>query len=151
MRILFLSLVAAFILQGCSEVSQDESSIYGNLVQDFMNDISVLEKVEDSAPILVLYDEAYKSAYKSEVVTKDNIQALFDEARNFKKAMLIVENHTVVCIKNWEDCTPSNAWGACMPSATGYIKKGALIKQSGYINSIIGIPDNQARTIFFFK
>ena len=49
------------------------------------------------------------------------------------------------------DCIQSGSWGACMPYAKGYIKKGSLIEKEDYINNIIGIPDSQLRKVYLFN
>ena len=63
---------------------------------------------------------------------------------------IIVANHTVIKITDFNDCKPSASWGTCMPMAEGYIKKGVLQHEKDYCNNIIGLPDNQKRTLYLF-
>lgn len=117
-----------------------------------MKDITVLESLDttDSA-ILFMLDEAHKTAYKSKVFTKETIEEILEDANNYSALVIIVENHTIVKINDFKNCTQSNAWGACMPYGEGYIRKGTLVKQQDYVNNIIGLPDKQLRTAFFYK
>ena len=71
-------------------------------------------------------------------------------AKEYSNLVITTGNHTIVKIIDINNCKQSGAWGVCMPFANGYIKKGELIWQEGYINNSIGIPDSQVRKAYFF-
>lgn len=115
----------------------------------FLKDVKSLEKDTSSNPIDTFKDAAKISAKEVVTLNKDNIKDALTKARNFKNAVITVDNHTIVKL-NLEDCKASGAWGTCMPKAEGYIKKGDLVYQNDYANNIIGLPDNQERLLYLF-
>ncbi|WP_282070257.1 hypothetical protein [Olleya namhaensis] len=115
----------------------------------FLENIKNLEKDTSNNPIDSFKKEATPIAKKVINITKTNIKDALTTAKNYKHAVITVEDHTIVTL-DLEDCKPSGAWGACMPKAEGYIKKGTLQYQNDYANNIIGLPDGQERLLFLF-
>lgn len=122
-----------------------------SLVTDFLNDITNLES-SDSKTVIADFKNAVTTLAVDEIAfTKENIQSILDLAKKRKHCVIITGNHTIVKIKDINDCKPSGSWSACMPSSVGYVKKGTLKKQDNYLNYIIGTPDNQERIAYFFN
>ncbi|HLP51217.1 MAG TPA: hypothetical protein VK154_10065 [Chitinophagales bacterium] len=123
------------------------------VVRDFFKDVpaATTEKVSNSAPVASVDAIAKKHAAKTISLTKENIAASLNEAKQFKYGVLVVGGHTFVKIDDFTKCYTSGSWGACMPYGKGYIKKGALVAQNDYINNIIGRPDGQVRTLYLFN
>lgn len=136
----------------CSS-NETETTTENAIVTSFLTDISSLEdnNAKGANPIADFIAEAKQTADKSGNLTKDNINELLVSAKDYKYCVITTGDHTIVKITDLEDCKQSGSWGACIPFAKGYIKKGDLEKQADYMNNIIGRPDNQERLIFFFK
>lgn len=117
----------------------------------FLNDSKSLLSVKGTNPILEFKKTADATATRSRSFNKKNIQALLDDAKTFSHCAIIVEDHTIIKINDYYDCKQSSSWGACMPICEGYIKKGELQFQKDYLNNIIGLPDKQKRTIYYFQ
>lgn len=115
----------------------------------FLENIKNLEKDTATNPVDNFKKEATPVAKKVINITKTNIKDALATAKNYKHAVITVEDHTIVKL-DLEDCKPSGSWGACMPKAEGYIKKGTLQYQNDYANNIIGLPDGQTRLLFLF-
>ncbi len=116
-------------------------------LQSFLGDVITLDKesVNQQESIASVSGQADKTAAKGIVITKDNIHSTLAETKNYKTSILIVGKHTIVKITDLTDCVQSGAWATCMPMGIGYIQKsGVLNKKEGYINNIIGIPDEQS-------
>jgi len=122
-------------------------------IKEFVKGISAFDNEKFSAhePIKSFNDAAKKIAAKTLSVTKSNITTILLEAKNYKHAIITVGNHTIVKISDFEKCSPSTAWSVCMPKGEGYIQKGGMESKSDFINNIIGSPDSQTRTIYFFN
>ncbi|UTW61578.1 hypothetical protein KFE98_16395 [bacterium SCSIO 12741] len=127
--------------------SQDQSAV----VSDFLTDVSSFEDFKSKTPIKDFAAMADDASFKSKDLDKDNVMEILSEARAYTHVVIIVEDHTLVRIVELKDCKQSGSWGACMPKAEGYIKKGDLVYQNDYINNIIGRPDDQKRTVYMFK
>ena len=122
------------------------------LVSGFLNNISSLEDVEGKKNPIVMFQElAANEANEVISISKDNIEDVLSKAKRYKNCVLTVKDHTIVKITDVNDCKQSGSWAACMPYATGYIKKGDLIFQEDYINNIIGLPNSQERIAYFFN
>ena len=119
------------------------------VVNDFLDDIHSLEKVEK--PIQSFQEIAEQTADKIMTLETGNIEDVFQEIESYEHCVIITGNHTIVKIEDLKNCKQSGSWGACMPFAEGYIKKGELVYQEDYINNIIGRPDTQKRTVYLFK
>ncbi|NMH87618.1 hypothetical protein [Flavivirga algicola] len=122
-----------------------------DIISKFLTDISTLEKVENKNPISLFQELAEDKASKVMAVSKDNIKDILSSAKEHSNCVITTGDHTIVKIIDINNCKQSGTWGACMPFAKGYIKKGELIVQEDYINNIIGIPDTQVRKAYFFN
>ncbi len=138
---------AASEIEGSAVVEKKESAI----VTDFLKNIESLEKEESNNPINAFREAADASAERVIALTKENMSEVLTEAKKYKYCVITTGDHTIVKIDDPENCKQSGSWGACMPYATGYIKKGELIFQEDYINFIIGRPDDQERTAYLFN
>jgi len=127
------------------EVGAGESAIVAN----FLNDVNSLSNVS-SDPIGSFKTAAFESADKSVSVTGEGIATFLEDAKLYKHCVITTGDHTIVKITSFDDCKQSGSWGACMPMAEGFIKKGELVAQKDYINNIIGQPDDQDRVAFLF-
>lgn len=122
------------------------------VVSDFLANVHSLETAISNTSITAFKEEASNTATKTMSLTKENVKEAFETARSYKQAIIVTGDHTVVKIVDFNECQDSGSWGACMPKAEGFIKKGALEYQNDYVNYIIGLPtDNQERTIYFFN
>ena len=122
-------------------------------LQEFLGNSITIDTatVNKNEPIATVSELAASSAAKSIEINKDNIASALLEAKEYNTCLIIVDNHTIVKITDLTDCIQSGGWATCMPKGTGYIqRKGALNKEEGYINNIIGIPDDKKRTLFLF-
>lgn len=119
----------------------------------FLTDTDALEDeaIAGKTPIKTFIAYAEANADKVIKITKENIDTHIADARNYKHCIIAVGNHTIVKVLDFKDCKQSRSWGACMPLAEGYIKKGALQSQKDHINNIIGLPDNQVRMMYLFN
>lgn len=123
-------------------------------LQKFLSGVMAIDAsgVNSSEPIGEIARLAADRSVKNMELTKDNIEAALDEAASYSHALIIVGSHTVAMITDLNDCRQSGAWAACMPMGKGYVQKsGTLYEKQDYINNIIGIPDQQSRTVYFFK
>ena len=136
------------IIVSCSSPEKDNST-----VTNFLEDISSLEDnvAKGENPIVNFIETAKYSAEVSTKLTKENINDLLIEAKQYNHCVITTGDHTIAIITDLDDCKTSSSWDACMPYAKGYIKKGKLIHQSDYINNIIGLPDDQERILYLFK
>jgi hypothetical protein len=136
-----------------SEVKKENKSLVIDtntlVATNFLKDVKSLNKVKK--PIKTFIIQAEKIADKTVVFSKENIQNILDEAANYKGFIIVVADHTIIKIDDIKNCKPSGSWGACMPFAKGYIKKGELQYQEDYCNFIIGTPNNQKRVAYFFR
>lgn len=149
MKKLFLPLAAALFFTAFTSHAQSNSEI----VKQFLGGIqgTGADKISEHAPVASVSAIAEKGAAKTIVLTKENIQSALKEAKQYKTGIIVVGAHTFVKVTDFNKCSVSNSWGACMPYGEGYIKKGALTSTSGPINNIIGRPDDQVRTLYLFN
>lgn len=148
-----LVIIFTLLIIGCSSDTSEistESTTSSIIVPDFLADITSLEKINTKTPIADFQAAAIDMASKIIDMNKENIEVTLTEAKNYNHCVIITGNHTIVKIISFDNCKQSSSWGACMPFAEGYIKKGELIEQKDYINNIIGRPDNQTRTVYLF-
>ncbi|WP_010663594.1 hypothetical protein [Marinilabilia salmonicolor] len=122
-------------------------------ITTFLEGIINFQEVEvnDHNPIISISELAAQQSDETIILTGANVSETFDKAMDYNHALIVVGIHTAVLVTDWKDCTPSGAWDACMPMGEGYVKRTALEKESGYINNIIGIPDNQERKVYLFN
>ncbi len=107
--------------------------------------------VNDHNPIITVGELAAQQADTVLTLTGVNVSETFDKAMDYTHALIVVGIHTAALVTSWEDCAQSGAWGVCMPMGEGFVKRETLEKESGYINNIIGIPDNQERKVYLFN
>ena len=146
--LLFLSL----LIISCGKTTNEPSTNNTNPLHAIVSDISMLEDGELSGkmPIKTFTDYAKTKASKAIEIDKSNMEFSLNTAKKYGHAFIIVGNHTIIKIIDLNDCKPSASWGTCMPMAEGYVKKGKLQHEKDYCNNIIGLPDNQERTLYLF-
>jgi hypothetical protein len=150
MKNLFTLAIALFLVINLS--AQDKTK--AETLKSFLDGTIAFnaEDINQHEPLISLRKLADENADKTVQLTKENIGSSIDEMKDYSSAVVIVGKHTIAKITDIDDCQQSGAWGACMPKATGYVQKqGQLISHDNYINFIIGVPDNQERTLFLFK
>ncbi len=133
-----------------TEAKTNVNSNSVGMVSNFLLDVKALETIKGENPIALFQKLAADKASKVLTVSKDNIESILSLAKTYKNCVITTGDHTIVKIVDINNCKPSGSWGACMPFANGYIKKGDLMFQEDYINNIIGIPDSQVRHVYFF-
>jgi len=148
MRLLTLFTIL-ILATSCSKTTEQESNNTPGI--EFLENIKSLENKDNKTPIITFRDFAISSADKSIKLTKKNITSALTKAKAYKHCVIIVGMHTIVKITDLNNCKQSGSWGACMPLAEGYIKKGGLKHQKDYINNIIGLPDSQVRIMYLFN
>ena len=121
------------------------------IVTHFLEDVRSLERVPSKNIITDFTAEAKNMAAVEMDLNKSNIQEFLTQGKKYSYGVIICENHTIVRITDFEDCQQSNSWSACMPHGQGFIKKGDLVSQKGFINNIIGTPDSQKRIGYLFE
>lgn len=148
-KVSLLFLLSCFFV-GCSSNTTDNSKDQNNIVINFIEDVNTLETDTNKNPITAFKNLANDIAHKKIVLTKDNIKEVLNETKNYSSCIIVVANHTIIKINSTEYCQQSGSWETCMPLVTGYIKKGKLNYKSDFMNNVIGIPDDQKRTAYFF-
>tara|TARA_B100000809_G_C15113108_1_gene521357 strand:+ start:440 stop:901 length:462 start_codon:yes stop_codon:yes gene_type:complete len=153
MKKLLIVLMAVTVFSCSSDETTTTENTETSIVTNFLNDIASLEanNTKGQNPIADFIELAKQSADKSASLTKDNLKDLLIEAKDYKHCIVTTGDHTIVKVTDLENCKQSGSWGACIPFAEGYIKKGDLVKQADYMNNIIGRPDDQERMLFLFK
>lgn len=149
----FLVILALIIFTACSQGTKNGNtdSMDPSIVGEFLQNTDILENAEVKNPIASFSELADDQAIDKMDLDKKSIADLLEKAKEFSHTVIIVEDHTIVKITDLSDCTKSTSWGACMPLCEGFIKKGDLIKKVDYLNNIIGLPDGQKRTAYFFE
>ncbi|BAX79954.1 hypothetical protein [Labilibaculum antarcticum] len=108
--------------------------------------------VDVRQPIFSINKLASKKADKAIDLTKENVAEVLAEAKNYSTCIITVGVHTLVKVTDFEDCSPSGAWGVCMPMGKGYIQKGGNLNEAhDYLKNIIGRPGSQEIKVFLFK
>ncbi len=148
-----LVIFGVIIFTACSQGTKNKNaeSMNPSIVGEFLQNSDVLENVEVKNPIASFSELADDQAMDKMDLDKKNIEDLLEKAKEYSHTVIIVEDHTIVKITDLSDCTKSSSWGACMPVSEGFIKKGDLLKKVDYLNNIIGLPDDQKRTAYFFE
>ena len=149
MKKIFFVLLTVLMI-GCGS-DQNNHDLYRSIVPDVLEDFSAIEDVEDGNGIKQFQQDAFKEANEQINFTEKNIEDMLNEAENYKHCFILIEDHTIVKVLDYEDCKQSGSWGACMPYVEGYIKKGSYDYQEDYMNNIIGLPDDQKRTAYLFN
>ena len=152
-KLLFFAAIATLV--SCTSVNEggnnEGSNTESKIVENFLSDIESLEDIEGKNPIALFTAEAGGKADKVMNLDKDNVKDVLATAKTYKNTVIVIGDHTIVKLGDIDNCKQSGSWGACMPFAMGYIKKGDLEHQKDYINNIIGLPDSQERTDYFFN
>ncbi|RUT78724.1 hypothetical protein [Ancylomarina longa] len=145
------SIVFIFVLMGFTLSAQNTKfEVLKQFVSGSIN--FKAESIDRAQPILSINAIAEEQADKTIDLTKENIAQALETARSYKACFITVGIYTIVKITNFDDCSPSGAWGVCMPMGKGYIQKaGVLNEKKDYIKNIIGRPGNQTRKLFLFK
>jgi hypothetical protein len=145
------TLFILFLLLSFTVVKAQETK--SETIKTFLKDVIDLqnEEISDGTPIASFNEIANSKAAKTIVLSKENIKESLADAKNYKHCVVTVGYHTIVLVADLNDCSPSGAWGACMPMAEGYIQKGTLSLKTDYMKNIIGQPDSQDRSMFLFN
>ena len=148
-----LATIAFTLLFSCTVFSLETSQniALNDIVTDFLKNTQSLKDSGVKNPISTFSEAAETKAIKKIVLTKENIESVLKEAKNYKHCVIIVGIHTIVKISDLNDCKASGVWGTCMPKAEGFVKKGTMTFMNDYVNMIIGRPDNQKRMVYFFN
>jgi predicted DNA-binding protein (UPF0251 family) len=144
----FIVLIVTTTLSGC-----DSKTAKAETISSFLEGIVQTEdaKINLNEPIPAFRQLAQKQAAKTIVLTKSNMSAALDEARQYKHAIIVVGKHTILKITDFDDCQKSTSWGAKMPYGEGYVQNDGMSNKSDYVNQIIGMPDKQTRWLFLFN
>ncbi len=150
--ILFI-FITALVISCVDEKAKKKEKLAASPILAFLDDVNTLENkdITGKTPIISFKESAKANADKTIIITKENIKSALLTAKEYKHAVIIVENHTVVKITDLNNCKDSGSWAACIPFAEGYIKKGTLNYKKDYANNIIGRPDTQERILYLFK
>lgn len=146
----YVSILSLLILIFSCTSEKKDNKTESALVSNFLTDVTSLDSIQGTNPIEVFSEEASSMADLQMNFSKDSIADVLAKMKNFKHSVVVTGNHTIVKVIDPEDCSQSGSWGACMPMAEGYIKKGDLNYKKDYINNIIGTPDDQKRVVFLF-
>jgi len=148
MKKFIILLTIAFTLS--SQAQESKTTV----LKEFLSDIINLDdKVFNEAlPITSFKQLAQDNAAEIIKITHKNIKLALSEAKRFKHCLIIVENHTLIRIVDYEDCSPSNCWATCMPLSKAYIQKAGLLNEKkDYLKNVLGCPDSQKRMIYLFN
>ena len=143
---LFIVLILSI---SCSKTTKQDDNIIPGL--EVLKNIKSINKLKGKTPIISFKNYAISEADKTITLSKKNITTSLTRAKEYKYCIIIVGAHTIIKILDFKDCKQTGSWGTCMPKAEGYIKKGVLKYKKDFINNIIGLPDNQERTMYLFK
>ncbi|MGB0432368.1 MAG: hypothetical protein ACPGLV_17975 [Bacteroidia bacterium] len=153
MKKLYVILIIA-VITSCSNNNASNSnstSTESETVSAFLQNVNSLKNIEEGNPIAQFAAEAENVAAASFSLKKNGAKDLFETAKTYKHCVVIVEDHTIVKITDFEDCKQSGSWSACMPMGKGFVKRGKLESEKDYINNIIGTPDTQNRKVYLFN
>eukprot|EP01029_Cantina_marsupialis_P010001 TRINITY_DN2294_c1_g1_i2.p3 TRINITY_DN2294_c1_g1~~TRINITY_DN2294_c1_g1_i2.p3 ORF type:complete len:149 (+),score=13.91 TRINITY_DN2294_c1_g1_i2:2750-3196(+) len=144
-------IVILFVITGLAVNAQNTK--YEVLKEFLKGTISFNESDMDlGQPIASINTLAAGQADKVVDLSKDNIESTLEAAKAYDSVIITVGNHTIVKVTDLNNCSPSGAWGAKMPMATGYVQKaGVLNEKNDYIKNIIGRPDSQVRKVYLFN
>ena len=142
---LFTCAIAMLMLTNCSSEKKQDSRFNG----DILNLDDSLK--ESRQPIKAIAALAKRDAEKIINLQPANIAQALEEAKSYAEAIIIVGNHTVVKITDFNDCKKSSSWKTNMPYGKGYVQNKGLNKCADYINQLIGQPDEQPRVLYLFS
>lgn len=148
-----LALLAAFPLfiacnsNGTSSTVTAQNSVAFAFTEDPASALNL-----EGNPIVSLIEDAENNSSASMSLDKTNVSEVVEKMKMYSTSIVVVEDHTVVRIVDPNDCKPSGSWNSCMPLAEGYIRQSGTMKPHGdYLNNIIGLPDDQKRTVYYFE
>ena len=148
----YLTLAILFVACGSQNSSQSNANeAETTIVSDFLANIKSLKSVEDANPIVAFKEAAENEADATYSLTKKNIADIIETGQGFSKCVVTAGEHTIVLITDFNECQESGSWATCMPMGKGFVKRGDLDYEEDYLNNIIGTPDNQERTVYFFN
>ena len=143
--VLFICAVAMLLLTNCSSSEKKQDSRFNG---DILNlDDSLMDSRQ---PINAIASLAKRDADKTINLDPENIAQALEEAKSYAEAIIIVGNHTVVKITDFNDCKKSSSWKTNMPYGKGFVQNKGLNKCSDYLNQLIGQPDKQERVLYLF-
>ena len=148
---LFLTSVVIVACNSKSDLKNQEYYNKNNIVSKFIKDVKSLESDTNTNPIVAFKQLAEEIADNKIIVSKNNIKKVLIKSKDYSNTVIVTADHTIVKIKNLEDCQESGSWNTCMPSVEGYIKKGKLKYKKDYMNNVIGKADGQDRIAYFFS
>jgi hypothetical protein len=149
-------ILLAIILFSCGNSennsgSNSDTDVNAEIVTDFLKNVKSLEKIEEGNPIEAFSASAKEVADATFSLEKGGAEDLFETAKGYAHCVIVVEDHTIVKIEDFDDCKQSGSWATCMPMGKGYVKRGDLDSEKDYINNIIGTPDDKERTVYLFN
>ena len=144
--LVFLSVSSMLVMIQCSCSEKKQDSRFNG---DILNLDDSLK--ESRQPIKAIASLAKRDAEKIINLQPANIAQALEEAKSYAEAIIIVGNHTVVKITDFNDCKKSSSWKTNMPYGKGYVQNKGLNKCADYINQLIGQPDNQSRVLYLFN
>lgn len=154
-KIIFSAFLVTMMMSCSSSDSKDSKSETATetttIVNDFLKNTKSIDQTSSKQPIVDFKSHADKQSAQKMTFNKNSFSEVLSTAKKFKTLVIVVGDHTIVKVKDVNNCNDSASWGACMPYGEGYIKKGSLIYDENYINYIIGTPDGQERIAYFFK
>jgi len=142
-------IILVFLL--CIECGSNNKQLETNIVSRFLDDISTLKEDTSVNPIISFSKKAKEIADEIIDFNKLNINPILAKSKDYMHCVIITSNHTIIKIDNPNDCIQSGSWGTCMPTVKGFIKKGKLNYKYDFMNNVIGIPDSQKRTAYYFN
>ncbi len=126
------------------------TSSNSEIVNSFLQDINTLKDVKN--PITSFIADAENSASLKMNLNAESVKEVLTTAKQYKHLVIVVGKHTIVKVTDLEKCITSGSWKACMPYGKGFIKRSSNLNyKQDYCNNIIGIPDTQERTAYFFN
>lgn len=143
--VLFICAVAMLLLTNCSSGEKKQDTRFNG---DILNMEDSL--MDSRQPIKAIASLAKRDADKTINLDPENIAQALEEAKSYAEAIIIVGNHTVVKITDFNDCKKSSSWKTNMPYGKGYVQNKGLNKCSDYLNQLIGQPDKQTRVLYLF-
>lgn len=141
-----LCAVSMILMTNCSSSEKKQDSRFNG---DILNLDDSLK--ESRQPIKAIASLAKRDADKIITLDPANIAQALEEAKNYAEAIIIVGNHTVVKITDFNDCKKSSSWKTNMPYGKGFVQNKGLNKCSDYLNQLIGQPDKQPRVLYLFS